>query len=119
MRPGGIRVARAIALAAAIAAITLAVATTVAAAGTHPLRLTASKQAADRSAVTDGTTSASGGYAGAVVSESSLVHYWRLGEGSGSTAADSQGNATGTYKGGVTLGAQGALAGDPNTAVGF
>jgi hypothetical protein len=42
--------------------------------------------------------------------------YWRLGETSGTTAADERGNAPGTYLSGVTLGAPGALAGDGNTA---
>jgi hypothetical protein len=43
--------------------------------------------------------------------------YWRLGEATGSTAADAAGNSnTGTYYGGVTLGATGALGGSPNTA---
>ena len=43
--------------------------------------------------------------------------YWRFGEASGTTLTDSSGNANhGTYVGGVTLGAAGALVGDPNTA---
>ena len=43
--------------------------------------------------------------------------YYRLGESSGTTAADSSGSArNGTYVNGVTLGAAGALAGDANTA---
>lgn len=45
------------------------------------------------------------------------VGYWRLGEASGTTAADSSGNSlTGTYTGSYTLGRTGALAGDANTA---
>jgi hypothetical protein len=43
--------------------------------------------------------------------------YWRLGESSGSTAVDETGASDGTYAGGYTLGASGALANDPNTAV--
>jgi glucose/arabinose dehydrogenase/PKD repeat protein len=45
------------------------------------------------------------------------VAYWRLGESSGTTAADSAGTNTGTYIGGVTLGQPGVLSGDANTAV--
>jgi len=43
--------------------------------------------------------------------------YWRLGESSGATAADSAGTNTGTYGGGVTLGQPGVLSADPNTAI--
>ncbi len=46
--------------------------------------------------------------------------YWRLGESSGTSAADASGNGhTGTYTGGPALGAAGAIAGDSDTAVGF
>ena len=45
------------------------------------------------------------------------VGYWRLGELSGSSVSDSSGHSyTGSYLNGVTLGAQGALSGDPDTA---
>jgi Concanavalin A-like lectin/glucanases superfamily len=47
------------------------------------------------------------------------VGYWRLGEASGTVAAAAAGATAGAYQGGVTLGAIGALAGDPNTAAGF
>jgi large repetitive protein len=44
--------------------------------------------------------------------------YWRLGEASGTTAADSSGNQTnGTYASGVTYGAAGALSGSGDKAV--
>src|SRR5260221_696760 len=44
--------------------------------------------------------------------------YWRLGEASGTTAADTSGNARpGTYAGGVTYGVVGSVPGDPDTAV--
>ena len=44
--------------------------------------------------------------------------YWRLGESSGTTAADATGHGrTGTYQSGVTLGIAGALSSDSNTAV--
>jgi hypothetical protein len=45
--------------------------------------------------------------------------YWRLGESSGTTATDYAGSQNGTYGGGVTLGATGALSGDSDTAVTF
>jgi hypothetical protein len=46
--------------------------------------------------------------------------YWRLGETSGSTAADSSGHGrNGSYVNGVGLGISGALFGDPNTGAGF
>ena len=45
--------------------------------------------------------------------------YWRLGETSGTTAADHLGTYPGTYQGGVTLGVLGAIANDANTAARF
>ena len=45
------------------------------------------------------------------------VAYWRVGESSGTTAADSAGANTGTYTGGITLGQPGGLSADSNTAV--
>lgn len=51
---------------------------------------------------------------------SSPTAYWRLGESSGTSAADASGNGnTGTYTGSPTLGVSGAIAGDSNTAVTF
>jgi Concanavalin A-like lectin/glucanases superfamily/Bacterial Ig-like domain len=55
----------------------------------------------------------------AVVLADSPAAYWRLGELTGTTAADEQTTSPGTYLGGVLLGAQGAVAGDPNTAAGL
>lgn len=43
--------------------------------------------------------------------------YWRLGERSGTTAADELLGADGSYLGGAALGAAGALGGDADTAV--
>jgi hypothetical protein len=58
-------------------------------------------------------------YGNAVLADAPIA-YWRLGEASGSTAADSSGHAaTGSYVGGVTLGQPGALANDTNTAATF
>jgi len=48
------------------------------------------------------------------------VRYYRLGDSSGTTAVDSSGNSQdGTYTGGVTLGASGAIQGDADTAATF
>jgi hypothetical protein len=44
--------------------------------------------------------------------------YWRLGEASGTTAADSSGNGhTGLYQGSIAYSQTGAITGDPNKAV--
>lgn len=56
-------------------------------------------------------------YRDVILAHSSLVSYWRLGESSGTSAADSKGANTGTYQTGCTLGAAGLLAGDSDTAV--
>ena len=59
------------------------------------------------------------GYSGAVLADSPLA-YWRLGEASGTTAADASGNnRTGSYLNTPSLGAPGALTGDSNSAVSF
>ena len=59
------------------------------------------------------------GYRDAVLAEGPRG-YWRLGEQSGSTAADETANASaGSYLGGVTLGVPGAVAADSNTAIGL
>ncbi|HEX8724310.1 MAG TPA: LamG domain-containing protein, partial [Gemmatimonadaceae bacterium] len=48
------------------------------------------------------------------------VAYWRFGESSGTRAADASGHGNdATYVGGVTLGAPGAIFGDPDTAASF
>ena len=58
-------------------------------------------------------------YAATVLSDSPIA-YWRLGESSGASAADSSGNGHGgNYTGGVTLNAAGALFGDPDPAARF
>ncbi len=63
-------------------------------------------------------TSAVSSYQSAVLADNP-VSYWRLGELSGTTAADSVDGNPGTIKGGVTLGAAGALVGDSDTAMTF
>ena len=58
-------------------------------------------------------------YSNQVLADEPLA-YWRLGEPSGTSAADASGNGnTGTYGGSPTLGATGALAGDTDTATSF
>jgi hypothetical protein len=55
----------------------------------------------------------------AVVEADTPLSYWRFGEASGTVAADQMGATAGTYAGGVTLGATGAIAGDSDTAATF
>ncbi len=55
----------------------------------------------------------------ALLASMAPVSYWRLGEASGTVAADEMGTNPGTYVGTPTLGATGALAGDADTAVTF
>jgi hypothetical protein len=54
-----------------------------------------------------------------VVLDSSPVSYWRLGESSGTSAADEKNAHNGTYTNGPTLAKSGAIAGNQNTAVSF
>jgi hypothetical protein len=62
---------------------------------------------------------AAGNYADTLRAAPGLQSYWRLGETAGTAAADQTGRAPGTYAGGVTLGARGALSGDPDAAARF
>ena len=56
----------------------------------------------------------------ATVKADGPVSYWRLGETSGTAAADSVGTSTGTYRNGVTLGAPSLLVSDStNRAASF
>jgi hypothetical protein len=58
-----------------------------------------------------------GSYRDAVLADSPSL-YWRLDEAAAGAVADSSGHgATGSYRSGLTYGATGALAGDPDTAV--
>ena len=58
-------------------------------------------------------------YAATVLSDGPIA-YWRLDDTTTATAKDASGNGhDGSYQGGVTLGVQGAIAGDPDTAVQF
>ena len=64
------------------------------------------------------STGSSPTYQSTVLSDGASA-YWRLGEATGSTAADAAGSSSGTYVGGVTRGVSGAISGDSNTAVKF
>ena len=65
------------------------------------------------------TAHASASYAATVLADHP-VSYWRLGELSGTAAADSgSGGNTGTYTGGTTLGVPGAITSDTNVAAKF
>jgi PKD repeat protein len=70
-------------------------------------------------ATTTRALSVRGPYENAVRSTAGLIDYWRLGETSGSSLADSVGTATATARNGVTLGSAGNLTLDPNTAASF
>jgi len=63
------------------------------------------------------TTAAGTSYGGTVLATGGLVSYWRLGEASGSIAADEKQANPGTYSGGFSLGQPGAIAGDSNSSV--
>ena len=52
-----------------------------------------------------------------LVDSLSPTSWWRLGEGSGTTAVDEQGLNNGTYTGSITLGSAGLVTGDANTAI--
>lgn len=58
----------------------------------------------------------SSSYSATILGTGGLTAYWRLGESSGTTACASKG-PDGTYAGGVTLAAPGAIAGDPDTSI--
>ncbi|HEX4752855.1 MAG TPA: PKD domain-containing protein [Solirubrobacterales bacterium] len=66
------------------------------------------------------TVNVLGRYASAITSTPGLLDYWRLGDGPGTTFADSAGSHPATAQGGVTLGTAGAIEGEPtNTAASF
>jgi chitodextrinase len=65
------------------------------------------------------TPSATPGYRDTVFTTPGLISYWRLGESSGTTAADEKGTNPGSYVGGVVLGQRGALTRDSDTAARF
>ncbi len=63
--------------------------------------------------------SGAGSYSSRVLATAGLINYWRLGEASGASLADSKGTAPATLSGGPGLGIDGAVAGDSDTAVSF
>jgi YD repeat-containing protein len=63
--------------------------------------------------------SGSGSYATRVLATAGLTNFWRMNDASGTTLADSKGAANATTSGTPTLGAAGALPGDPDKAVSF
>jgi hypothetical protein len=71
---------------------------------------------AGNSSVTTGNSVTIETYSSVVLATSGLVSYWRLDESSGTNANDSMSTNDGTYTGGYTLSASGALAGDTNKA---
>jgi YD repeat-containing protein len=58
-------------------------------------------------------------YSNSVLGTPTLLNYWRMGEASGPTLADSKGSSPATATGGPTFGVPGSLKGDANTAVRF
>jgi hypothetical protein len=73
----------------------------------------------DATPPTQAWTVSAASYRDAVTATAGLLSYWRLGETSGTVAADQLLTNPGTYSGGVTLSEPGALAGDPDKAVRF
>jgi hypothetical protein len=60
-----------------------------------------------------------GGYQSTVTSTAGLVNYWQLGEASGGTMVDNQGAPDGAYSNTPTLGDDGIITNDSDTAVKF
>jgi hypothetical protein len=89
----------------------------IAVAGALSAALALSSAPGAAAATCTGTTGTT--YSNAITATGGLVSYWRLGESSGTAACDSWGSNAGGYQGGYTLGRLGAIAGEPNTAVGL
>jgi PKD repeat protein len=91
--------------------------------GTHTVGLRVTDSNDSQQATTTQTVtieqSGSGSYSSRILNTAGLVHYWRMGEGSGTSLADSAGSSSATLFGAPSLGVTGAVAGDSNTAVGF
>lgn len=99
------------------------VAHTYAATGTYQVKLTLTDDGGAKASLTRPVTIAppapTDAYGAAVFADNPTLYY-RLGESSGKTAADSGPmGSPGTYSGGVNQGATGALAADSNTAASF
>ena len=96
--------------------------TTYATAGTRSVVLRVTDNGGKTATAALPVTVNSGGvssYGDAVLDTAGLLHYWRLGESSGSVFADSKGTAAANATGGFTRGVSGGPALDPNTAVRF
>ena len=95
---------------------------TYTAAGTYQVRLVVTDDGGERAGLMKTLTvvqpAPNDAYGAAVYGENTL--YYRLGEGSGGTAADSStSDSPGIYSGGVTLGQPGELPGAPDTSAAF
>ncbi len=87
--------------------------------GCYQYRLTATDQVGNTFTTATGATVINAGlYENRVTNTTGLVNYWRLGEASGTAAADATGGANGTYTS-STLNQAGALNGDTSTSVTF
>src|SRR5918912_1725866 len=89
----------------------------IAVAGALSAALALSSAPGAAAATCTGTTGTT--YSNAITATGGLVSYWRLGESSGTAAWDSWGSNAGGCQGGYALGRLGAIAGEPNTAVGL
>jgi hypothetical protein len=69
--------------------------------------------------VAPGSSTTPSTYNSLVTADPTLLAYWRLGESSGTTAADAGGRFDGAYVNGPALGSPGAIARDANTSVAF
>ncbi len=58
-------------------------------------------------------------YSGKVAATGGLANYWRLGDTTGTTLADSKGSSPATISGGPSLGAAGGVSGDSDKSVSF
>jgi YD repeat-containing protein len=65
------------------------------------------------------TVTVNGQYASTIAATPGLLDYWRLGDGPGTTFADAVGSQPATAQGGVTFGATGAIASEPDTSASF
>jgi PKD repeat protein len=89
-----------------------------AAAGSVTVGLRVTDNSAKTATTTRTVTVKSATYAGTILGTTGLLDYWRLGEATGTTFADSKGTSPATLTG-ATLGVPGALAGDTDTAARF
>ena len=87
--------------------------------GCYTYRIVVTDEVGNQATVTGANAVQVSNYRSSVAATTGLVNYWRLGEASGTPAADGQGTNTGTYQGGPTLGVTGFISGDTDTAVTF